>query len=77
VKRRVQTSKVLLIVWLVLAVPLLFRFGLDQPRLILWLAGLACLVWNRIDSRKRAYRFEVKGPQGTSLVLSSDEVPRK
>jgi hypothetical protein len=71
--RRVQTSKILLFAWLGLAVPLFLLERLDEPRLILWLAGLGCLVWNRVDSRGKAYRFELRGPQGTGVSVRTGD----
>jgi hypothetical protein len=73
-----KTSKILLLVWLLAGGVLLFVADVTLYVLILWLAGLVSLVWNRIDSRAKAYRFTVNGPSGVGVTLSSEgeaEVP--
>jgi hypothetical protein len=34
-----------------------------------WALGLVVLVWNRIDSRSKAYRFRFKAPGGSEASV--------
>jgi hypothetical protein len=68
----VKTSKILLIAWLLMGAVTLFVKELSTHLLVLWLAGLAALVWNRIDSRARSYRVEMKGPGGSGVTLHAE-----
>jgi hypothetical protein len=67
----VRSSKLCLFLWLVLGAWTLLFEDLALHGLILYLAGLGALVWNRMDSRGKAYKFSVKGPAGVSASLSS------
>jgi hypothetical protein len=67
-----KTSKLFLFIWLLLGIALLIFSELSTNHLILYLAGLAILLWNRLDSRGRAYKFQVHGPGGSRLTLSAD-----
>jgi hypothetical protein len=68
---KLRTSKLLLLVWLLAGGFMLFAVDVTLHLLILWLSGLAALVWNRVDSRARGYRFSVTGPGGAGLSLSA------
>ena len=70
-----KTSKIFLLLWLLLGLGLIFfQFvELKTNVLILYLAGLAVLVWNRIDSRRQAYKVTLRAPGGTSLSVSTSQ----
>jgi hypothetical protein len=80
--KNLRTSKLLLLLWILAGGVLLFVADVTLYVLILWMAGLVSLMWNRIDSRARAYAFTFRGPQGVSVTLSTDgdgeaEEPKK
>jgi hypothetical protein len=68
--RHVRTSKLLLLVVALcgLAALMLGRLGSLHESLA-FLALLAAAVWNRIDSRGKAYSFQVKGPGGSGFQV--------
>ena len=65
----VRTSKILLIVWLALGAGLLAFTEVGPYELGFWGSGLAVLVWNRIDSRGKAYKFSVHAPGGVGASI--------
>jgi hypothetical protein len=69
-KSRFHTSKLLLIAWILFGVVLLWQVKIDSNALVLYLAVLAVLVWNRIDSRQKGYNISLKGLGGTSLSVA-------
>jgi hypothetical protein len=67
-----RTSKILLVMWLVTGAAMPFALELTTHLLVLWLSGLAALIWNRVDSRAKAYRLEVKAPGGAGVTLHAE-----
>jgi hypothetical protein len=59
--------------WILVGLALLIVHSLNRLELILYLAVLAVLVWNRIDSRRNGYRITFKTPGGTGLSVETGE----
>jgi hypothetical protein len=68
-----KTSKIYLFIWLLLGIALLIFTKISTNHLVLYLTGLVVLLWNRLDSRGRAYKFQVHGPGGSRITLSADD----
>jgi hypothetical protein len=56
-----RTSKILLVFWVIVGLALLVhrRESLDTNTLALYITVLGVLVWNRVDSRRKAYSVTV------------------
>jgi hypothetical protein len=72
----VRTSKVLLVFWLALGAAAPFALVVTDNILVLWITGLLALIWNRVDSRARAYRMTLKAPGGASFSLDAGKGAR-
>jgi hypothetical protein len=56
----------------VIGLVLLFMQRLENPySAVTYIVVMGILVWNRIDSRGKAYKFSVKGPGGTEVKLEA------
>ena len=55
-----RTSKILLMAWMAAGLGLLFAGKAQGQAAIVWIAGLAALVWNRLDSRRNGYKATVR-----------------
>jgi hypothetical protein len=65
-------SIILLYLWIVLGACMLIWMDLsDQTRLIIFCLTIVVLVWNRVDSRTKAYKLRVQGPGNTEFNLST------
>jgi hypothetical protein len=69
--RRLKTSKIFLLLWLLLGAGLLVFSSLTLHELVLYALGLAAMVWNRIDSRGKAYKFSMHAPGGAGVTMES------
>lgn len=68
-----ETSKILLVVWLVLGGALLLVQDLTTNRLILYAVGLIAVIWNRMDSRNKSYKIALSGPGGMGVNVQTGE----
>jgi hypothetical protein len=68
--KRVHSSKWFILIWIVVGVALIALGRVQTNELILYLAVMGVLVWNRIDSRRKAYKVSLQGLGGTSLTLN-------
>jgi hypothetical protein len=71
----IKTSKIFLGIVVLAGLVLIFMgmFGTGLYALVAFGLILATIAWNRIDSRGKAYKFQIQGPGGVKMELNSPD----